>query len=163
MSSTFAALLTLGILALSGCASTQSARDINQMKTEIGMLDQRLSQMERANLGQTGSAAWPTESQPGASGIASSSEMTAVSTAAGTNPSKHNIQQALKNAGLYQGPVDGKIGPQTRAAIREFQKVNGLKVDGVVGRQTWDKLVMHLAAAPASDSASPATDTSVSK
>ena len=167
MSSKFAVLLTLGILALSGCASTQSARDINQMKTEIGMLDQRLSQIERTSLGQTGTAAWPTESQPAEAAVtaASSSEMAAVSSIADTKPSKHNIQQALKNAGLYQGSVDGKIGPQTRSAIREFQRVNGLKVDGVVGKQTWNKLIPYLtmASASSSQSPSPAVETSVSK
>ncbi|MCX5716492.1 MAG: peptidoglycan-binding domain-containing protein, partial [Candidatus Omnitrophica bacterium] len=43
------------------------------------------------------------------------------------------IQTALKNAGLYIGQIDGKIGPLTKKAIEEFQKSNGLKVDGKVG------------------------------
>jgi peptidoglycan hydrolase-like protein with peptidoglycan-binding domain len=33
-------------------------------------------------------------------------------------------------------PADGIVGPQTRGAIRRFQRANGLVVDGVVGPQT---------------------------
>lgn len=50
------------------------------------------------------------------------------------------IQSALKSAGFYSGSVDGKIGKNTRRAIREFQRNNGLKADGVVGRMTWSRL-----------------------
>ena len=31
--------------------------------------------------------------------------------------SPKQIQRALKGAGFYQGPIDGKIGPKTKAAI----------------------------------------------
>lgn len=54
------------------------------------------------------------------------------------------IQQALKNAGYYRGKLDGKIGPETRSAVKAFQKDNGLEADGVVGRQTWSKLKVYL-------------------
>lgn len=47
------------------------------------------------------------------------------------------IQKALKNLGLYSGAVDGKIGPKTKEAIREFQKKNNLTPDGKVGPKTW--------------------------
>ena len=50
------------------------------------------------------------------------------------------IQEALKIAGYYDGEVDGKIGPKTKKAIREFQAAKGLKVDGVVGPKTWAEL-----------------------
>ena len=38
-------------------------------------------------------------------------------------------------------PVDGIFGPQTEQAVREFQRIFNLNVDGVVGRVTWYKLV----------------------
>ncbi|MCX7661352.1 MAG: peptidoglycan-binding protein, partial [Candidatus Omnitrophica bacterium] len=57
---------------------------------------------------------------------------------------KRQIQYALKKAGFYKGKIDGKIGPQTRQAIREFQKANNLKVDGIVGEKTWQKLQRYL-------------------
>lgn len=60
------------------------------------------------------------------------------------SPTPKRIQRALRNAGFYKGPIDGKIGPQTKNAIKEFQKANGLVPDGVVGRRTWEKLSKYL-------------------
>lgn len=37
--------------------------------------------------------------------------------------------------------VDGIYGPQTGAAIRKFQRQNGLLADGIVGRMTWGKFI----------------------
>ncbi len=66
-------------------------------------------------------------------------------------PTPMEIQQALKNAGFYQSDVDGKIGPKTRQAIKEFQEKNGLKTDGVVGPRTWRELKKYLAAPAAAE------------
>ncbi len=54
------------------------------------------------------------------------------------------IQKALKNAGFYQGSIDGKIGSKTKEAIIKFQKVNGLKADGIVGKRTSAELSRYL-------------------
>ena len=59
-------------------------------------------------------------------------------------PSSIEIQTALKNAGYYTGLIDGKIGPQAKKAIEEFQKANGLQADGKVGPKTWSVLSKHL-------------------
>ncbi|OGX31929.1 MAG: hypothetical protein A3G37_01500 [Omnitrophica WOR_2 bacterium RIFCSPLOWO2_12_FULL_46_30] len=59
-------------------------------------------------------------------------------------PSEKEIQQALKNAGLYDGEIDGKIGPKTEKAVEEFQTRSDLKVDGKVGAKTWAKLKEYL-------------------
>ena len=40
------------------------------------------------------------------------------------------LQQALKQQGIYQDTVDGIIGSQTRKAVREYQTRVGLPVDG---------------------------------
>ena len=61
-----------------------------------------------------------------------------------SRPNAKQIQLALKNAGYYQGRIDGKIGKQTRLAIKKFQKDNNLKVDGKVGKRTWSALGKHL-------------------
>ena len=40
-------------------------------------------------------------------------------------------------------PVDGIFGAQTEAAVRKFQEVFNLTVDGIVGRSTWYALVRY--------------------
>ena len=37
--------------------------------------------------------------------------------------------------------ADGKFGKQTEAAVKAFQKDNGLTADGVIGKKTWDALM----------------------
>jgi len=59
-------------------------------------------------------------------------------------PSVQDIQQALKNANLYEGKIDGILGPNTRKAIEAFQSQNSLKVDAKVGPKTWQKLKEYL-------------------
>ena len=46
------------------------------------------------------------------------------------------IQKRLKAWGYYDGSVDGVYGSRTEAAVRWFQRRNGLSVDGQVGDQT---------------------------
>jgi hypothetical protein len=50
------------------------------------------------------------------------------------------VQAALKEAGFYRGNIDGKVGPQTVSAITAFQRSQGIKPDGIVGRVTWQHL-----------------------
>jgi hypothetical protein len=45
-------------------------------------------------------------------------------------------QNTLIKLGYKPGQPDGKWGPKTKAAVQEFQRSNGLKDDGVVGRLT---------------------------
>ncbi len=49
-------------------------------------------------------------------------------------------QTGLAGLGYYGGVLDGKFGYSTYLAVREFQRVNTLKVDGVIGALTWAKL-----------------------
>lgn len=45
-------------------------------------------------------------------------------------------QKDLKRLGFYKGPIDGKNGPQTIAAIKAFQRSHGLVADGRYGKMT---------------------------
>lgn len=46
-------------------------------------------------------------------------------------------QRKLKAWGYYDGAIDCIYGPRMYAAVTLFQRRNGLKVDGIVGPQTW--------------------------
>lgn len=46
------------------------------------------------------------------------------------------IQTKLKRWGYYSGAVDGIYGSGTKAAVKKFQKKNGLTADGIVGDKT---------------------------
>jgi hypothetical protein len=54
------------------------------------------------------------------------------------------VQQRLNNLALNSGPVDGKLGPNTRAAIKAFQDLYQIKLskgdEGKPHRATQDKL-----------------------
>lgn len=147
-------MVIAGLIMASGCASQRSAQEINRLKSDVGILDERVNQLERASLKEPSTADAPSEPQLSSSAItegaiplatkpAKSSGQPAAKSSS-IKPSKKEIQEALKAAGFYQGAIDGKLGPQTREAIRSFQQVHGLKVDGVVGRQTWEKLSPYL-------------------
>lgn len=46
------------------------------------------------------------------------------------------IQTKLKQWGYYNGSVDGIYGSKTEAAVKKFQRSNGLTVDGIAGKRT---------------------------
>jgi len=147
MSARSVLMAVAGLFIAGGCAGIRSAQEVQRLKSDIGLLDQRVSQLERASLREPSQAQWPAEGQlpaPVAGVRAPAAAASAASAASTVKPSKTEIQQALKNAGFYQGPLDGKIGPLTREAVRTFQQIHSLKADGVVGKQTWEKLFPYL-------------------
>ena len=52
-------------------------------------------------------------------------------------PDVKGLQEYLAGLGLSPGPIDGIYGPKTAAAVREFQRRQGLKPDGIVQATTW--------------------------
>ena len=129
--------------ALSGCASGGYRQDVTRLQSQIRLLDERLAQLERSAPAGTPTAAF-SDGGFGASAAIPSEQGTSISVKASVGPSEKpktsEVQRALKNAGFYQGALDGKMGPRTRQAVKEFQRVHGLHDDGVVGRATWSKL-----------------------
>lgn len=56
------------------------------------------------------------------------------------NDTVRSLQDRLRSAGFNPGRTDGKFGRLTEKAVRDFQRSMGLKVDGVVGRRTFEAL-----------------------
>lgn len=51
------------------------------------------------------------------------------------------VQQGLNRHGLDPGAIDGVFGEKTDQTVREFQKEQRLKADGVVDARTWQALL----------------------
>jgi len=62
-------------------------------------------------------------------------------------------QQALCDQGFNPGPIDGRMGPRTSAALRDYQTKQGLTASGQLDDATMDKLGVRSAT-----SASPSTE-----
>jgi peptidoglycan hydrolase-like protein with peptidoglycan-binding domain len=53
------------------------------------------------------------------------------------------LQQLLQARG-FNVAVDGIFGPATEGAVKDFQQSKGLAADGIVGPQTWPKLIVQV-------------------
>jgi peptidoglycan hydrolase-like protein with peptidoglycan-binding domain len=53
------------------------------------------------------------------------------------------LQQLLR-ARNHPVAVDGSFGPQTESAVEAFQQSKGLTADGIVGPNTWPKLIVQV-------------------
>ena len=51
------------------------------------------------------------------------------------------LQELLNSKGDYNLDIDGSFGPATRSAVKNYQQQNNLKVDGIVGVNTWGSLL----------------------
>ena len=56
------------------------------------------------------------------------------------NEAVKSLQKKLSSAGFNPGRADGTFGPQTQRAVRDFQRSQGLKADGIAGRRTFSAL-----------------------
>lgn len=126
-------LSLLTVVFLTGCATTRARRpetadqssQIAALQNEIQAKDQQIQdlQYQLDNSSRSGS------------NFSSSRSDSGVVKASGVSVS--DVQRALIRAGYDPGPVDGKAGKKTKSAIKQFQRRNNLKVDGVVGERTW--------------------------
>lgn len=62
------------------------------------------------------------------------------------------VQQRLSNLGYYKYKVDGIWGWRTTQAVKNFQRDYGLKVDGIVGKNTEKALKITLSSSTSSSS-----------
>ena len=149
---------------LSGCSSMGGGGSSNNavnaqmgvLADEVTRLDQAL-QETRAQLQHEQARVAELENRLGGGASSSSSAAPAAysstpsepyagvyRTPAGFELPASSVQKALKNAGFYTGDMDGKVGPDTREAVRNFQRSNGLTPDGIIGKSTWNLLKKHV-------------------
>lgn len=57
-----------------------------------------------------------------------------------TSETIKQVQQALNDLGYDAGEADGVMGQKTKSAVEQFQKDNGLVIDGIIGKQVKDAL-----------------------
>jgi len=126
------------IMLLTGCVTTQRGQGIqtqelqtrvNYLELELKRKNQEINRLE-SELEKTQYVTLTPDSQ----------KIEYKETEAPQEIPIKQVQLALKKAGFYKGDIDGKQGPKTKEAIRAFQKARGLKVDGVVGKTTWQVL-----------------------
>ena len=140
-------LLGLMAVTLTGCAGHRAAQTQN-LNMQVAQLDGRVSMLEN-HLGLIEGKAWNQREDVSylrgrVEGMQGGFGQSGRATSIKSTPKR--IQTALKNAGYYTGSVDGKIGPQTKQAIKEFQRTHGLSADGKVGQRTWTQLAQYLPA-----------------
>lgn len=51
------------------------------------------------------------------------------------------LQTLLRHRFSYNLTIDGDFGPTTEARVKAFQKAHGISQDGIVGKDTWTKLL----------------------
>jgi peptidoglycan hydrolase-like protein with peptidoglycan-binding domain len=126
-------VLLMGFFALSGCVTTKppvssettAAPVVQEYQAKINSLENELNRAKDENYSLR-------------------KQLEAAGKREVRMPNGTEIQAALKKAGLFKGEIDGKIGPETKEAIRKFQQGNGMTPDGVVGSKTWVLLSKYL-------------------
>lgn len=125
----------LFLIIFAGCASLAKKEDLASLETKMSALENEIQELkDRQNqlldlqMKMRKDLKYESEEEAGTKDVSADT------------PSNKDIQIALKNAGFYKGEIDGKIGSQTRGAVMAFQEQKGLKVDGVVGKNTWELL-----------------------
>ncbi len=121
------------ILSLSGCAtcSKQNDLELQGLRNQVAVLEAQVSGRD-SEIAALRESLRQAEEQGVAAGEVKS------------KPTAKQIQTALNNAGFNPGPIDGKIGRQTKEAIKKFQEANSLKADGKAGKETWAVLRQYL-------------------
>ncbi len=127
------------VVSFYGCGRKQQA--LEDMQQPMSM--ETLATMNSASLNETRVFEPKTEVVSAAAPV-QQAKLEPLPPAGPYKPTAIEIQTALKNAGFYTGAIDGKIGPNTKRGITEFQKSQGLTADGKVGPKTWGVLVRYL-------------------
>lgn len=132
---------TAGDRGLSGAGIGAGAGAVIGAVTPIGVLGGAL--IGAAAGGATGVLTTPSQVNLGKPAWRSGSSADN-SGSGGAKPTVSNIQMGLQRLGYDPGPADGRLGPRTQAAIREYERDNGLLVDGQASPALWDHIRSHM-------------------
>lgn len=130
-------ILVIFTISLNGCVMGRKEKDlqIQGLKNRISVLEMQVrSKDEEINSLREGLNSSTAEKRAAKKAVAEVK----------SRPNLKQIQTALRNAGYETGVIDGKMGKQTRDAIKAFQRANNLVVDGKVGKRTWNLLKEYL-------------------
>ena len=119
-------VLIIFVFSLAGCATTskKSQPTADDLKNQISILETQIREKD-AKISALEEELSKTDVR---------SEYVQVKCGKAYSRTTKQIQAALKNAGYNPGVIDGKMGKQTRDAIKAFQKANSLTVDGRCGK-----------------------------
>ena len=129
-------------VSLGGCATTRRSSDLeNQgLRNQVSVLE---SQLQSKDVEINGLKDQLNSQQLQAKEVPSTRRLKVIPEVK-SRPNIRQIQKALKNAGYNPGTIDGRMGRETKDAIRAFQRANGLRADGKAGKSTWNLLKKYL-------------------
>jgi hypothetical protein len=126
------ALIGGGVGAVAGWVTPKSADDM-----ALALL--RSTREPSASAVAAGSGASGTRAATGAGGSVPPAPPEVTRLQISPETAKH-IQTTLRNEGLYQGPIDGIIGPRTERALASYQEQHGLQKSSALDTQTLQML-----------------------
>ncbi len=134
-------VLLIFVLGASGCATVRKQKDleIQGLRNQVSVLEAQIQDKDQ-EISSLREALAKTEEEKTAKEAKAKKVIGEVK----SRPTAKQIQIALRNAGYNPGALDGKMGRQTREAIRAFQQANNLTADGKVGKKTWVLLKDYL-------------------
>ena len=137
-------LLVLFGISLAGCttaACKQKDLELQGLKNHVSLLESQIQSKEQEISGLQDALNKANE-QPKVETVEPGKEKVAAKVK--QHHSIKDAQLALKNAGYDPGTIDGRMGKQTREALRAFQKANNLTVNGKADKKTWALLGEYL-------------------
>lgn len=137
-----------------GCATSREPTTMNYLQIRVAQLERKVEERDQEidELQYTIKELSEEVARFKPRGSGSSGGSAGLDTSSGKSSGSHDeriirvsaspqeVQTALKNAGYYDGPIDGKVGSMTQKAIAQFQKDHDLKGDGIVGKKTWAEM-----------------------
>lgn len=143
----FALVMAISVFLLSGCATGRKQKDleIQGLRNQVSVLEAQIqSKDEEINSLKEALGKSVPQEEKNMRAASFGKKRRRMAAEVKSRPNIRQIQVTLKNAGYDPGVIDGRMGKQTKEAIKAFQLANNLPADGRVGRQTWNLLRKYL-------------------